>query len=218
MTKKYHLSFPLFIGAILLFITLTYGVINNTTWLQQFDHTLQHILIQRNTVLDFIFINITQLGNSSTIAILLMLICLLLGRLKNYRAMVLLLVNTIIFSGLVTIVVKQIIMRARPTPQLILEHGFSFPSGHAMVSILFYGTLFLIIYREYRVLLIKRFLLTLLAMLMLIIPISRVYINVHYPSDILAGISLGFILLYISSHYLLKLPRKLLEDNNHATI
>ncbi|WP_010008040.1 phosphatase PAP2 family protein [Leuconostoc fallax] len=132
--------------------------------------------------------------------------------------MVLLLVNTIIFSGLVTIVVKQIIMRARPTPQLILEHGFSFPSGHAMVSILFYGTLFLIIYREYRVLLIKRFLLTLLAMLMLIIPISRVYINVHYPSDILAGISLGFILLYISSHYLFKLPRKLLEDNNHATI
>ncbi|MBU7455307.1 phosphatase PAP2 family protein [Leuconostoc fallax] len=218
MTKKYHLSFPLFIGAILLFITLTYGVINNATWLQQFDHTLQHILIQRNTVLDFIFINVTQLGNSSTIAILLMLICLLLGRLKNYRAMVLLLVNTIIFSGLVTIVVKQIIMRARPTPQLILEHGFSFPSGHAMVSILFYGTLFLIIYREYRVLLIKRFLLTLLAMLMLIIPISRVYINVHYPSDILAGISLGFILLYISSHYLFKLPRKLLEDNNHATI
>ena len=74
--------------------------------------------------------------------------------------------------------------------QLVDVGGFSFPSGHSFVAISFYGFLIYLVARYCR----GRYKYPLMLLLFLVIPcvgISRVYLGVHYSSDVLAGFSLG---------------------------
>jgi len=86
---------------------------------------------------------------------------------------------------------KEIFQRARPIDSLITELHYSFPSGHAMNSTVFYIALCYFIFRN-----IKNrtwgFVWTLLAgIVVVLICISRVYLGVHYPSDVIAGVVAG---------------------------
>jgi membrane-associated phospholipid phosphatase len=88
---------------------------------------------------------------------------------------------------------KELFGRARPvvgTP-IITETGFSFPSGHSTVSACFYGFLIYLIFTSNQPVGIKVVLCALLGSLILLIGLSRVNLGVHYPSDVLAGFSLG---------------------------
>ncbi|NNE33410.1 MAG: phosphatase PAP2 family protein [Winogradskyella sp.] len=92
------------------------------------------------------------------------------------------------------VLLKQIINRARPAGEhLVTVKTLSYPSGHAMLSIAFYGFLIYLIYqfKIHRVL--KSILIALLIILILSIGISRIYLGVHYPSDVLGGYLAGFV-------------------------
>ena len=105
--------------------------------------------------------------------------------------------------GIVTIlnqIIKFIMQRPRPTEfRIIEETGYSFPSGHSMVSLAFYGYLVYLIYKYINNKHLKRTLIIILSILICIIGVSRIYLGVHYTSDVLGGflISLAYLIIYI---------------------
>ncbi len=111
-----------------------------------------------------------------------------------------------IFSNIVIITIlnqllKRILRRPRPTEfRIVEETGYSFPSGHSMVSMAFYGYLIYLIYRYIKNKYIKWLLIVLLSILICLIGISRIYLGVHYTSDVLGGflLSISYLVVYIS--------------------
>jgi undecaprenyl-diphosphatase len=94
---------------------------------------------------------------------------------------------------------KLIFSRLRPTDPLLAEvKGFSFPSGHAMSAMTFYGLLLYLVYRYIKHPVLKWGLIVVLSLLILLIGLSRIYLRVHYPSDVIAGFSMGVIWLVIA--------------------
>ena len=94
---------------------------------------------------------------------------------------------------------KTLFGRHRPDIPLLREaHGLSFPSGHALMSVTFYGLLIYIIWNTVSRKWLKWTLVILLMFLILIIGFSRIYLRVHYPSDVIAGFATGFVWLVIS--------------------
>ena len=112
-----------------------------------------------------------------------------------------------IFSNLVIVTIlnqllKAILQRPRPTEYRIVEEtGYSFPSGHSMVSMAFYGYLIYLIYKYVKNNYIKWISIVLLSILVCSIGISRIYLGVHYTSDVLGGflISMSYLVIYISA-------------------
>lgn len=112
-----------------------------------------------------------------------------------------------IFSNLVIVTIlnqllKAILKRPRPTEYRIVEEtGYSFPSGHSMVSMAFYGYLIYLIYKYVKNKYIKWISIVLLSILVCSIGISRIYLGVHYTSDVLGGflISMSYLVIYISA-------------------
>ena len=112
-----------------------------------------------------------------------------------------------IISNLVIVTVlnqllKNILQRPRPNEfRIIEETGYSFPSGHSMVSMAFYGYLIYLIYRYVKNKYVKWILIVLLSILICTIGISRIYLGVHYTSDVLGGflISISYLVIYISA-------------------
>ena len=111
-----------------------------------------------------------------------------------------------IFSNIVIITIlnqllKRILRRPRPTEfRIVEETGYSFPSGHSMISMSFYGYLIYLIYKYVKNKYIKWSLIVLLSILICLIGISRIYLGVHYTSDVLGGflLSISYLVVYIS--------------------
>ena len=110
---------------------------------------------------------------------------------------------------------KKFIARPRPDAAvwLIQEHGFSFPSGHAMNSVICYGIVIYLIRRHCPNKTVANVLTVLLAVLILLIGLSRPYLGVHYPSDILGGWSMGIAWLCFASFYLDALNLRLMKKH-----
>ena len=112
-----------------------------------------------------------------------------------------------IFSNLVIVTIlnqllKGILQRPRPTEYRIIEEtGYSFPSGHSMISMAFYGYLIYLIYKYVKNKYIKWTSIVVLSLLICTIGISRIYLGVHYTSDVLGGflISISYLVIFISA-------------------
>ncbi len=141
---------------------------------------------------------ITNFGGAIFIIVL---TALLVIAIKNKK------IGLSIFTNLVIITVlnqslKRILQRPRPTEyRIIQETGYSFPSGHSMISMAFYGYLIYLIYRYVKNKYIKWLSISLLSILICLIGISRIYLGVHYTSDVLGGflISISYLVIYISA-------------------
>ena len=120
---------------------------------------------------------------------------------KNKKIGISILANLVIITGLNQLL-KRILQRARPTEyRIIQETGYSFPSGHSMISMAFYGYLIYLIYKNVKNKYIKWISISLLSILICLIGISRIYLGVHYTSDVLGGflISISYLVIYISA-------------------
>jgi membrane-associated phospholipid phosphatase len=102
-------------------------------------------------------------------------------------------------SFLVMSLAKLLFSRARPDdPVFRAALGFSFPSGHAMSAMTFYGLLIYLVWKNVDNIILKWILTFLLVVFIHLIGFSRIYLRVHYASDVMAGFSLGLIWLVLS--------------------
>ena len=109
-------------------------------------------------------------------------------------------VSNLVLIALLNNILKLIVRRARPTGfRLVEETGYSFPSGHSMVSMAFYGYLIYMIYKNVKNKKLRWTLMTGFGLLIFMIGMSRIYLGVHYTSDVFAGFvfSLGYLVVYI---------------------
>lgn len=101
-------------------------------------------------------------------------------------------------SFVISYILKAIFRRPRPIGiALSIEYGYSMPSSHSMVSICFLGFLFYFVYKNMKNQSLKNFILIFLSIYTVMIGISRIYLGVHYASDVLLGFSLGILYLII---------------------
>lgn len=138
---------------------------------------------------------ITNLGGSY---VLIAISLLSLFILKNKKIAVTINVNLII-STILNLILKNIIQRPRPEGyRLIGESGYSFPSGHSMISMAFYGLLIYFIWKSVKNKKIKYISCTILSILILAIGFSRIYLGVHYASDVIGGfvISIAYLVVF----------------------
>ena len=120
---------------------------------------------------------------------------------KNKKIGISILSNVAIVTVLNQLI-KRILQRPRPTEYRIIEEtGYSFPSGHSMVSMAFYGYFIYLIYKYVKNKYVKWISIILLSLLICLIGISRIYLGVHYTSDVLGGflISISYLIIYISA-------------------
>lgn len=154
-----------------------------------------------------IFFGATQVGEVwAMMCLSLMMIALLMF--YKYKIEALFFALTMMISGATNPILKNIFDRERPTILRLIDiTGFSFPSGHAMGSTAFFGSL---IYICRRILKGKSqmVVIALCALMILLISTSRVYLGVHYPTDIIAGI-IGGLFCIVLTQLILRKPLKI---------
>lgn len=102
-------------------------------------------------------------------------------------------------SLLIMFGLKILFNRNRPLSPLLHEvSGFSFPSGHAFMSFTFFGLLIYVVHKKIKNTILKIVFITLLLCIILMVGISRIYLRVHYATDVMAGFALGIMWLIIS--------------------
>ena len=152
-----------------------------------------------NTITNKIMLLITFLGKHQFLipANLLVIFYFLFIRRQTWFSIRVIAIS--ISSLLLMLLLKQLFQRKRPlSPLLKAAKGLSFPSGHAIMSVTFYGSLIYILQHTITIEWLKALTAVLLIGLILSIGYSRVYLRVHYASDVAAGFIIGLLWLLIS--------------------
>lgn len=153
--------------------------------------------LQTESSLTF-FRYVTKLGSGSGIVIVLVVSLCLFWKKRYYVAMVIYPLS-ILSTHLINKGIKAIVKRDRPTINEALDAlGYSFPSGHAMLSIVTYGFLVYIIAANVKSVAVKCFVTILAIVFIVLIGLSRIILSVHYPTDILAGYCMSGVILIIA--------------------
>ena len=192
--------------ALLLFVILGYVVKFHPNYLKGFDWPIQTILRgDLPHTLTFFFSSVTSLINTPVI---MTWVAVLAGFFlyKKWWSEAILLIGNLALTGLLVAFLKNIYQHSRPAIQhLVEEGGFSFPSGHALASTLIFGTLLIIVSQRIKSVQTKRILQSLMIVMIFIIMTSRVYLGVHYPTDVLGRVLLGRGILHVEFPYYDKL-------------
>ncbi|MFB4344005.1 phosphatase PAP2 family protein [Bacillus sp. BR_7] len=153
--------------------------------------------LQTESSLTF-FSYFTKLGSAIGIVATLVISLLVFWKKRYYAAMIVYPMG-ILITHLVNKGIKEIVKRERPSLNEALDAlGYSFPSGHAMLSIMTFGFLTYIIAANLKSVTGKYVITILMGVVIISIGLSRVILNVHYPTDILAGYCVGGILLIMA--------------------
>jgi undecaprenyl-diphosphatase len=188
------------ISSLILFIAIAIMIsCGKISW---FDDPIYNFIISfKSDGMTKFMTTITKAANTKTIIIL--CIAALTSLIKKYKGSLFLLAN-VILSTILNVGTKYIFCRARPDHlRLITQGGYSFPSGHAMASVSFYGFLIFLVLNSNLKKSEKIIISTILSILIILIGISRIYVGVHYPSDILGGWLISLSLLMVTT-YLIK--------------
>jgi undecaprenyl-diphosphatase len=147
--------------------------------------------------LTMVFNYITNLGAPVTFEVLGFISFIYLV-LKGERRAGFILIGGLVGSWVIMDALKIFFGRPRPAGEhLTMASGMSFPSGHAMLSMVFYGFLAYLILRKLMPPKWNKIFFVILCCLILLIGLSRVYLNVHYITDVAAGFVLGALILII---------------------
>lgn len=188
--KRKIIGIVLLIGFIIITLLL---LTNNVSTYDEFIY--KYIYLLRSNICDIIFKTFTYLGNLIPVTIITMSLLVFLR--KKDRSI---LATSMIITLITNQIIKHIIRRPRPPleERLITQGGYSYPSGHSMLAMCLYGVLIYFTFTKVKNNKIKFLLIGLFTTIILLIGISRIYVRVHYPSDVLAGFLLTMIILIIT--------------------
>lgn len=144
-----------------------------------------------NPVLDKIMIIITDIGFGTSYIVIVAATVLLLAYRKRWQELGAL---TICLAGgaVLSFLLKNLFHRTRPEVfRVVQETGYSFPSGHALATMCFYGMVAFLIMRNLSSWRGRLTIMTMTVLLSVAIGISRIYLGVHYPTDVIAGYASG---------------------------
>jgi undecaprenyl-diphosphatase len=183
------------VGAVLVvlgaFLRLTLGVFEDAR-VTSFDQAaMSWVASHRSPALTRTAVELTALG-SGTLVVLFTVgaLCVLLVA-RDFRG-VLHLALAIAGSAFITDALKSLLARPRPLEGRLVEAGgFSYPSGHAVSAAVLYVTLALVGSRHFRGPDYRHMLVALAAVVTVVVAATRVYLGVHYPTDVASGTALG---------------------------
>ncbi len=141
---------------------------------------------------------VTNLGGVLAFASFLFVLFLVISNRKVGFLMSINLFIAYIFS----VLFKNVFRRERPLEMLVDKpFDFSFPSGHTICSIVFYGFLIYVVSKLVKNVNIRRLINFFLVIIIVLVPFSRVYLGVHFLTDVLAGVILGIVCLLSFVNY-----------------
>lgn len=148
---------------------------------------------------------ITTLGSTIVIVSGILSIAILFKDKKYFK--VFLFAN--LFGVIINSLIKFIVHRPRPTTTMLFtsESSYSFPSGHSMMSTIFYGLIIYYIIKFIKNKYLRNFLVAFLTLIIFSVGISRIYLGVHYATDVVCGYIFGIIYLIV----FIKLTNKINE-------
>ena len=184
--------------ALLLFVILGYIVKFYPNMLIGFDQPIQTAIRgDLPSSLTFLFRTITHLIDIPVIITWVLIVAFIFYR-KQWKLESYLMLGNLTLAGILIVTFKNIYQRPRPEIlHLVEEKGFSFPSGHSLAVTIMVGTLIVILSQRIKDQLWKRIVQILLGLYLVSVLISRVYLGVHYPSDVLASLCVGLGVLFI---------------------
>lgn len=146
---------------------------------------------------DKYFVFVTKFGDEIVVVVVVLLL-MILFRNRDGWLFGILAAN----SALTNQIIKHIIKRPRPDVlKLIKQGGYSYPSGHSMIAIAVYGYLLYYVIKRVQNKYLKYLLSFLLGILILSVGISRIYVGVHYATDVIAGFILAIVEVMLVINY-----------------
>ena len=184
--------------ALLLFMIIGYIVKFYPEMLVGFDQPIQTAIRgDLPETLTLLFRAITHLIDIPVIISWVLIVAFIFYR-KQWKMESYLMLGNLTLAGILIVTFKNIYQRPRPEIlHLVEEKGFSFPSGHSLAVTIMVGTLIVIFSQRIKDQLWKRIVQILLGFYLLSVLVSRVYLGVHYPSDVLASLCVGLGVLFI---------------------
>ncbi len=202
INKKFHvfakyelITVALNIFGLYLFFKTIQDALTDKVFLLELDLYVNNFFFLHAT--DFwlnFMIYITNIFSPASITITSLIIISYLMYKKNYHYA---LIGFSSLSGgyLFTFIIKNIVMRVRPEDAFIAQAGYSFPSGHAVAATIFFTLLVYFFIVKVKSIHVREILIVISVFLLLLTAFSRVYLGVHWLSDVFAGIGLGLFLV-----------------------
>ncbi|PLS04297.1 phosphatase PAP2 family protein [Neobacillus cucumis] len=212
MNLKKHLFIAFIISLVSLLGFTVMAILVSKHTIFTFDRTIiayvQGLEAPRLTEIMKIF---TFIGGTLPVSVLFLLSIIFLYVVLKHRTELILFIAVMIGANVLFVTLKQLFHRARPDlHRLAQASNYSFPSGHATMAFALYGVLTFLLWRHVSTRIGRTILILLSVFMILMIGISRIYLGVHYPSDILAGyfisafwltFAIGFYQRYMERQY-----------------
>ncbi|MEK6859953.1 MAG: phosphatase PAP2 family protein [Nanoarchaeota archaeon] len=180
--------------SLLTFILIMLGVISNYLInLDSYVNSIKFIsdnITAISTIISFIF-------DIKSIIIISILISVFLW-FKDSKKDSILFTSAMIINAGIIFIAKNLMQRQRPLNQTITETGFSFPSGHATTAMIFFGLLAYLVFKKSKSQILKISTICISVFMILFIGFTRIYLKVHWLTDVLAGFALGLFILTIA--------------------
>lgn len=160
----------------------------------------------------------THLGSFYTLAVLAIISVVLIWFVKKDKRMSAFYAGCFALVCISNFIIKQIVRRIRPEHLMIIEEsGFSFPSGHAMMTFAFFALLIHFVCKTIKNKPLKITLISVFSILIAGVGFSRIYLGVHYLSDVIAGFLISYVLVAVSMILYNSKLFKFLKDKEKET-
>ena len=184
--------------ALLLFMIIGYIVKFYPEMLVGFDQPIQTAIRgDLPETLTLLFRAITHLIDIPVIISWVLIVAFIFYR-KQWKMESYLMLGNLALAGILIVTFKNIYQRPRPEIlHLVEEKGFSFPSGHSLAVTIMVGTLIVILSQRIKNTVWRKIVQILLSLYIVSVLVSRIYLGVHYPSDVIASLCVGIGVLFM---------------------
>ena len=184
---------------VIIFISISLLVKGNNQTLLNLDYYINiYVSSIQSPILDSLMLSVTKMCNIPE-SILIFLVFGLFLLLKNKKTYFYLLTIATTLGTVLPLIIKPVIERIRPISNLVLETDYSFPSGHSTIATIFILSSIFLIATVIKNNFTKKIFILCTCIIFPLVIISRVYLSVHWVSDVLAGILLGSICYLLAS-------------------